>query len=52
MKKKSFSFLGLILSRKHKILRLTYLVFMIGIIVSVIAFSIAFKTQETGSFLK
>ena len=46
---KDLYFLGLVLSRKYKILRLTYLVFMIGIIVSVIAFAVAFKLQETGS---
>jgi len=42
--KKDLYFLGLVLDRKYKILRLTYSVFMIGIIVSVIAFGIAFQT--------
>ncbi|MDO7170860.1 Pycsar system effector family protein [Mariniflexile sp. AS56] len=41
--KKDLYFLGLVLDRKYKILRLTYTVFMIGIIVSVISFAIAFK---------
>ncbi|MEL0455075.1 Pycsar system effector family protein [Flavobacteriaceae bacterium SZ-1-7] len=41
--KKDLYFLGLVLNRKYKILRITYSVFMIGIIVSVIAFAIAFK---------
>lgn len=41
--KKDLYFLGLVLNKKYKILRLTYSVFMIGIIVSVIAFAIAFK---------
>ncbi|MEW4923804.1 Pycsar system effector family protein [Algibacter sp. 2305UL17-15] len=41
--KKDLYFLGLVLDKKYKILRLTYSVFMIGIIVSVIAFAIAFK---------
>jgi len=41
-------FLGKVLNRKYKILRVTYLVFMIGIIVSVTAFALAFKMQETG----
>ncbi|MGK0329784.1 MAG: hypothetical protein ACJAXF_003284, partial [Polaribacter sp.] len=36
---------------KYKILRITYTVFMIGIIVSVLTFAIAFKIQETGTFL-
>ena len=44
---KDLYFLGKVLNRKYKILRLTYLVFMIGIIVSVIAFALAFKMQET-----
>ncbi|KJD31586.1 phosphohydrolase [Tamlana nanhaiensis] len=41
--KKDLYFLGLVLDKKYKILRLTYSVFMIGIIVSVIAFTIAFQ---------
>lgn len=41
--KKDLYFLGLVLDKKYKILRLTYSVFMVGIIVSVIAFAIAFK---------
>lgn len=41
--KKDLYFLGLVLDRKYKILRLTYAVFMIGIIVSVIAFALALK---------
>jgi len=41
--KKDLYFLGLVLDKKYKILRLTYTVFMIGIIVSVISFAIAFK---------
>ncbi|MDG2194715.1 MAG: DUF5706 domain-containing protein [Polaribacter sp.] len=45
---KDLYFLGQVLHRKYKILRITYLVFMIGIIVSVLAFGIAFKIQESG----
>ena len=41
--KKDLYFLGLVLDKKYKILRLTYSVFMIGIIVSVIAFAVAFR---------
>ena len=41
--KKDLYFLGLVLNRKYKILRITYTVFMIGIICSVIAFTIAFQ---------
>ncbi|ARV15387.1 Pycsar system effector family protein [Polaribacter sp. SA4-12] len=48
---KDLYFLGLVLNRKYKILRVTYTVFMIGIIVSVLAFAVAFKIQETGAFL-
>ncbi len=44
--KKDLYFLGLVLDKKYKILRLTYTVFMIGIIVSVITFALAFKAQE------
>jgi hypothetical protein len=40
---KDLYFLGLVLNRKYKILRWTYTIFMIGIIVSVISFGIAFK---------
>ncbi|MEN3323092.1 Pycsar system effector family protein [Mariniflexile soesokkakense] len=41
--KKDLYFLGLVLDKKYKILRLTYSVFMVGIIVSVISFALAFK---------
>jgi hypothetical protein len=41
--KKDLYFLGKVLDRKYKILRLTYTVFMVGIIISVLAFAIAFK---------
>lgn len=40
---KDLYFLGLVLNRKYSILRLTYSVFLIGIIVSVISFAIAFQ---------
>ncbi|MBA6157220.1 HD domain-containing protein [Tenacibaculum sp. S7007] len=43
---KDLYFLGLVLNRKYKLLRTTYTVFMIGIIVSVAAFAIAFYNQE------
>lgn len=41
--KKDLYFLGKVLDRKYKILRLTYTVFIVGIIVSVLSFAIAFK---------
>jgi predicted metal-dependent HD superfamily phosphohydrolase len=41
--KKDLYFLGLVLNKKYKLLRTTYTVFMIGIIVSVIAFAVSFK---------
>jgi len=44
---KDLYFLGLVLHKKYSILRLTYTVFLIGIIVSVIAFAVAFKSQGT-----
>ena len=40
---KDLYFLGLVLNRKYDLLRTTYTVFMIGIVVSVIAFAVAFK---------
>ncbi len=40
---KDLYFLGLVLHRKYKILRITYSVFLVGIVVSVIAFAIAFQ---------
>ncbi|MBP0904291.1 Pycsar system effector family protein [Mariniflexile gromovii] len=40
---KDLYFLGLVLNRKYKILRITYTIFMIGIIISVISFYIAFQ---------
>ncbi|AZJ34015.1 Pycsar system effector family protein [Tenacibaculum singaporense] len=43
---KDLYFLGLVLNRKYKLLRITYTVFMIGILVSVISFAIAFYIQE------
>lgn len=39
---KDLYFLGLVLHRKYKILRLTYVIFMVGIVVSVLAFALAF----------
>ena len=44
---KDLYFLGLVLNRKYKILRITYTVFMIGIIISVLAFAISFKYKES-----
>ncbi|WP_397444460.1 Pycsar system effector family protein [Polaribacter sp. R77954] len=43
---KDLYFLGLVLNRKYKILRITYTVFVIGIVTSVIAFALSFKMQE------
>ncbi|AUC13786.1 phosphohydrolase [Tenacibaculum sp. SZ-18] len=43
---KDLYFLGLVLNRKYSLLRTTYTVFMIGIIISVIAFAIAFYLQS------
>jgi predicted metal-dependent HD superfamily phosphohydrolase len=40
---KDLYYLGLVLERKYRLLRITYNIFMIGIITSVIAFVIAFK---------
>ncbi|CAM3976456.1 Pycsar system effector family protein [Flavobacterium antarcticum] len=40
---KDLYYLGLVLNRKYKLLRITYTIFMIGILISVAAFVIAFK---------
>ncbi|OYQ38261.1 hypothetical protein CHU92_06000, partial [Flavobacterium cyanobacteriorum] len=40
---KDLYFLGLVLNRKYMLLRITYTVFMIGIVVSVASFIIALK---------
>lgn len=40
---KDLYYLGLVLERKYKLLRITYNIFMIGIIASVVMFVIAFK---------
>ena len=45
--KKDLYFLGLVLHKKYKILRITYTIFLVGIVVSVIAFALAFKSQGT-----
>jgi len=39
---KDLYFLGLVLDRKYKILRLTYTIFIIGIVISVLAFGLSF----------
>jgi predicted metal-dependent HD superfamily phosphohydrolase len=40
---KDLYYLGLVLNKKYKILRITYNIFMLGMIVSVLAFGIAFR---------
>jgi predicted metal-dependent HD superfamily phosphohydrolase len=42
---KDLYFLGLVLNRKYSLLRLTYTVFMFGIIISVISFAVSFYFQ-------
>lgn len=44
---KDLYFLGLVLNRKYNLLRTTYTVFMIGIVVSVIVFGVAFHFSGT-----
>mgnify|MGYP005807346843 FL=1 len=44
---KDLYFLGLVLQKKYSILRLTYTIFMAGIIISVIAFAVAFHFAGT-----
>ena len=43
---KDLYFLGLVLNRKYSLLRTTYTVFIIGIVISVIAFGISFFLHE------
>lgn len=43
---KDLYFLGLVLNRKYKILRITYTIFIIGIVISVLAFGISFHFEE------
>ncbi len=40
---KDLYYLGLVLNKKYRILRLTYNIFMIGMVISVLAFGIAFR---------
>ena len=44
---KDLYFLGLVLNRKYSLLRSTYTVFIIGIVVSVLAFAISFLLKES-----
>jgi hypothetical protein len=41
---KDLYFLGVVLEKKYRLLRITYNIFMIGIIISVIAFVVAFNS--------
>ncbi|AOW20653.1 Pycsar system effector family protein [Urechidicola croceus] len=41
---KDLYYLGLVLHKKYKILRITYTIFLVGVIVSVTAFAVAFKS--------
>ena len=41
---KDLYYLGLVLQRKYNLLRIAYNLFMVGIIITVIAFVIAFKS--------
>ena len=40
---KDLYYLGVVLNKKYKILRITYNIFMIGMIISVISFIVAFR---------
>jgi len=46
---KDIYYLGIVLGRKYKLIRLAYNIFMIGIIVSVVAFAIAAFFNDAGS---
>lgn len=49
---KDLYFLGKVLDRKYRILRTTYTIFMLGMIVSVIAFIVSFKIHKPKEDLK
>ena len=42
--KKDLYFLGIVLHKKYKILHFTYTIFLVGIILSVVAFAVSFQT--------
>lgn len=46
---KDLYFLGKVLDRKYRILRVTYTIFMSGMIISVIAFAVSFKFSPTAN---
>jgi len=48
---KDLYFLGLVLNRKYNLLRVTYTVFMVGIIISVICFAVAFQISGANSLI-
>jgi len=48
---KDLYYLGLVLNRKYNLLRVTYTVFMVGIIVSVLAFAISFLMTDMTSVI-
>ncbi|RSK41893.1 Pycsar system effector family protein [Mangrovimonas spongiae] len=45
---KDLYFLGKVLDRKYRILRITYSIFMVGIVVSILAFGISFNIMQGG----
>ncbi len=45
---KDLYFLGIVLEKKYRLLRIAYSIFMVGIIVSVIAFVVAFELMQAG----
>ncbi|WOD44537.1 Pycsar system effector family protein [Hwangdonia lutea] len=49
---KDLYFLGKVLDRKYRILRTTYTIFMLGMVISVIAFIISFKVHRPKDDLK
>lgn len=42
---KDFYYLGKVLGRKYKYLRICYTIFMFGLIISVVAYAVAFSTM-------
>jgi len=47
---KDLYFLGIVLEKKYRLLRIAYTIFMVGIIISVIAFVITFEMMQNAGY--
>jgi hypothetical protein len=46
---KDIYFLGIVLARKYKLIRISYNIFMFGLVISIIAFALAFVLSANTS---